>query len=406
MKTDIKKYLALGLTLLCVAVLSIIVYFCIGKYAVFIKGFKSALGIISPFIYGGAAAYILSPLCNHIEERITGFLQKTNLKKERIRKLSVKLSIFFAYVFVAFLIFLFVKLVAPQIMESLKSIISVVPQWINMIYDFYTEISHKYPQLGDRLDVYVHNIYSAVSSSIQSGELLGKGVNILVGFSSGVMGVAGSSLNLIVAVIASIYILNSRKMFKAQFKKLIYALFNKNTAEIVLDELRFVDMSFNGFIIGKIIDSFIIGIIAFVVLYIMNMPYVALLAIIIGVTNIIPFFGPIIGAIPGVILILFTDPLKALYFLIFVFCLQQFDGNILGPKILGDKVGIPSFWVLFSIMVFGSLWGFAGMIVGVPLFAVIMDITGKLVNRSLKKKNMSCVTEDYMRHENTEGKKE
>ena len=146
---------------------------------------------------------------------------------------------------------------------------------------------------------------------------------------------------------------------------------------------------------GKLIDSFIIGIIAAVVLNIMDMPYSVLLAVIIGVTNIIPFFGPIIGAVPGVILILFISPLKALYFLIFVFILQQFDGNILGPKILGDKVGIPSIWVLFSILVFGNLWGVFGMIVGVPLFAVIIDIFTKFVNMRLKNKGMSSDTKDY-----------
>lgn len=146
---------------------------------------------------------------------------------------------------------------------------------------------------------------------------------------------------------------------------------------------------------GKLIDSFIIGIIAAVVLNIMDMPYSVLLAVIIGITNIIPFFGPIIGAVPGVILILFISPLKALYFLIFVFILQQFDGNILGPKILGDKVGIPSIWVLFSILVFGNLWGVFGMIVGVPLFAVIIDIFTKFVNMRLKNKGMSSDTKDY-----------
>ena len=146
---------------------------------------------------------------------------------------------------------------------------------------------------------------------------------------------------------------------------------------------------------GKLIDSFIIGIIAAVVLNIMDMPYSVLLAVIIGITNIIPFFGPIIGAVPGVILILFISPLKALSFLVFVFILQQFDGNILGPKILGDKVGIPSIWVLFSILVFGNLWGVFGMIVGVPLFAVIIDIFTKFVNMRLKNKGMSSDTKDY-----------
>ena len=311
-----------------------------------------------------------------------------------MRRISEKLAIVFAYIFLCIIIYIFLKLVMPQVIESLKSIINIVPEWINKLYEWYEKLAETNPELGSSLNDYANKLYERANGFIQSG-VLSNAKQILSEFSTRMFEFVKGILNIVVALIVSIYVLNNRKTFKAQFKKLVYAVLKKDMAETLLDELRFADSSFGGFIIGKLIDSFIIGIIAFVVLYIMRMPYVMLLAIIIGITNIIPFFGPIIGAVPGVILILFTSPLKALYFIVFIFILQQFDGNILGPKILGDKVGIPSFWVLFSIIVFGSIWGVIGMIVGVPLFAVIIDIVAKFVNNKLSKKGLSCNTEDY-----------
>ena len=350
--------------------------------------------VFSPFIYGGALAYVLSPLCNKIEEKLYGFIYKHSAKKENAKGISEKLSILLAYAILILIIYGFLKLVLPQIIDSLKSIISVIPEWINELYNLYGKIAETNPDLGASLNDYANKAYIEANDFIESG-LFKNAAQIVSIFSVRIMELGNGILNLVVAFIVSIYVLNGRKTFKAQLKKLIYAVFKKEWAEIVLDELRFADNSFGGFILGKLIDSFIIGIIAAVVLNIMDMPYSVLLAVIIGITNIIPFFGPIIGAVPGVILILFISPLKALYFLIFVFILQQFDGNILGPKILGDKVGIPSIWVLFSILVFGNLWGVFGMIVGVPLFAVIIDIFTKFVNMRLKNKGMSSDTKDY-----------
>ena len=394
MKSEIKKYLTLGIILAGVLAVSIIIYFCIGKYSTFVGCIKGMIYVFSPFIYGGALAYVLSPLCNKIEEKLYGFIYKHSAKKENAKGISEKLSILLAYAILILIIYGFLKLVLPQIVDSLKSIISVIPEWINELYNLYGKIAETNPDLGASLNDYANKAYIEANDFIESG-LFKNAAQIVSIFSVRIMELGNGILNLVVAFIVSIYVLNGRKTFKAQLKKFIYAVFKKEWAEIVLDELRFADNSFGGFILGKLIDSFIIGIIAAVVLNIMDMPYSVLLAVIIGITNIIPFFGPIIGAVPGVILILFISPLKALYFLIFVFILQQFDGNILGPKILGDKVGIPSIWVLFSILVFGNLWGVFGMIVGVPLFAVIIDIFTKFVNMRLKNKGMSSDTKDY-----------
>ena len=394
MKSEIKKYLTLGIILAGVLAVSIIIYFCIGKYSTFISSINGMIGILSPFVYGSALAYVLSPVCNKIEKKLYCVICKHSSKKENAKTLAEKGSIVLSYAILLFIIYIFLKLVLPQVIESLKSIISVIPEWINELYNLYGKIAETNPNLGVSLNDYANKAYKEANDFIESG-IFKNAAQIVSIFSVRIMELGNGILNLVVAFIVSIYVLNGRKTFKAQLKKFIYAIFKKEWAEIVLDELRFADNSFGGFILGKLIDSFIIGIIAAVVLNIMDMPYSVLLAVIIGITNIIPFFGPIIGAVPGVILILFISPLKALYFLIFVFILQQFDGNILGPKILGDKVGIPSIWVLFSILVFGNLWGVFGMIVGVPLFAVIIDIFTKFVNMRLKNKGMSSDTKDY-----------
>jgi len=201
--------------------------------------------------------------------------------------------------------------------------------------------------------------------------------------------------NILIGVIVMVYLLNIKGTLSAQGKKIIYSIFPVKTANQAIDEIRFVHRVFGGFITGKILDSLIIGILCFVLLNAMKMPYTLLVSVIVGVTNVIPFFGPFIGAIPSAFLILLVSPIKCLYFLIFILLLQQFDGNILGPKILGQSTGLPSFWVLFSILLFGGLFGFVGMIIAVPTFAVIYSVVSRLVNRSLTKKDLSLKTADY-----------
>ena len=200
---------------------------------------------------------------------------------------------------------------------------------------------------------------------------------VISGLSSGLLSVVLALKNILIGVIVMVYLLNIKETLSAQGKKIIYSVLPLRMANQFIEELRFVHRVFGGFITGKLLDSLIIGIICFVCLNWMKMPYVLLVSVIVGVTNVIPFFGPFIGAVPSAFLILLVSPMKCLYFLIFIVLLQQFDGNILGPKILGQSTGLPSFWVLFSILLFGGLFGFVGMIIAVPLFAVIYRLSGK-----------------------------
>ena len=214
--------------------------------------------------------------------------------------------------------------------------------------------------------------------------------------SGGVLGVVNFFSTMLVGVIIAIYMLISKDIFVAQGKKIVYTICNAEIGNLVLDNLRFTHRVFGGFISGKILDSLIIGIITFVGLTFLKMPYVVLISVVVGVTNIIPYFGPFIGAIPSTLLVMLIDPVKAIYFVIFILIVQQFDGNILGPKILGDSIGLSSFWVMFAILVFGGAFGFTGMVIGVPLMAIIFSTVSALMRRRLKRKGMPYQTTDYM----------
>ena len=218
---------------------------------------------------------------------------------------------------------------------------------------------------------------------------------VISGVFSGVISVVNLVMDALIGIVVMVYLLNIKGKLCAQAKKSIYGFFPLGIANEIIEKFRFIHQVFGGFIIGKILDSVIIGLLCFLCLSVMKMPYVLLISVIIGVTNVIPFFGPFIGAIPSSILILMINPIQCLYFLIFIFLLQQFDGNILGPKILGESTGLSSFWVLFSILLFGGLLGFVGMIIAVPTFAVIYRLVSERVTVLLKKRNLNTDTDIY-----------
>jgi predicted PurR-regulated permease PerM len=189
--------------------------------------------------------------------------------------------------------------------------------------------------------------------------------------------------NLLIGLVVAVYLLAGRKRFARQANMILHSLVSPKWAQLILDELKYADRMFGGFINGKILDSAIIGVLCYIGCMIFRFPNALLVSVIIGVTNVIPFFGPFIGAVPATLLILIEEPIKAVWFVLFVLVLQQLDGNIIGPKILGNVTGLSSFWVMFAILLFGGLWGFVGMLIGVPLFAVIYDVIKKLVTLGL-----------------------
>lgn len=286
-------------------------------------------------------------------------------------------------------------LIIPEVVRSIQSIIFQFPIYVNNLSDWALLLLKDNPELEATVDALIDQ-YSAKAMEFVNTNLLPHVNELLKTVSLSVIGVFKALWNLVIGFIISIYLLGSKEKFAGQAKKIVYAVFDRKAGNELVSNFRFIHSTFIGFIGGKIIDSIIIGIICFVCTSIIGTPYSILVSVIIGVTNVIPFFGPWIGGIPSALLVLMVDPKQALYFGILIIFIQQFDGNILGPKILGDSTGLSSFWVIFSITIFGGFFGVLGMIVGVPIFAVFYAGVKSLVNRHLQKRNLPTDLGPYM----------
>lgn len=392
---DLKDYICIGLTAFCVLAAGIAFFFCLYEMDAIRSGIDNLFRILSPIIYGVVFAYLMSPLYNHFTKKLSLFLFKKIKKEKKALAYAKGLSTLITISLALLLIFGLIAMVLPQVIQSITGIIESMPRNLQNLSVWIENLLADNPDMEDVIMSYYNDGVKWLENWIRQSLL--PNVQVLVtGISLSVMSMINLLKNLLIGLIVAIYVINSKETFIAQAKKIIYSILPESNAAFITDQFRLAHKMFGGFIIGKIIDSLIIGAICFVGMSILNMPYVMLVSVIIGVTNIIPFFGPFIGAVPSALLILLANPLKSLYFLIFVLVLQQFDGNILGPKILGDSTGLSSFWVLFSILLFGGLWGFVGMVIGVPLFAVIYHLVRLTVNHFLRKKELSTVTEEYL----------
>ena len=378
-KPHIKPYLYGMLAGFGAISLSIIFFFLIYRFDGFGDAISTLTGILMPFIYGAVIAYLLKPVCNTIEGLLHRFIP------EKMKGLINALSVTFTILFGLLLVYALFMMIVPQLITSVTTLYYTAQrnfakfvQWANHV-EFFEQNS----QIMDLLN----SAYDTVSTSIDTlvkTKLLPSMQNILSGAALGVLNVVVVLKNLVIGIIVAVYMLASRKRFVQQGKMVLYSVVKPRWASLITEEVKYADRMFGGFINGKILDSAIIGLLCYIGCLIFKFPSALLVSVIIGVTNVIPFFGPFIGAIPATLLILIQNPIKALWFVLFVLVLQQLDGNIIGPKILGNTTGLSSFWVLFAILLFGGLWGFVGMIVGVPLFAVIYDVIKKLVFHGLE----------------------
>ncbi len=341
-----------------------------------VSGFIGKLtGILAPFIIGFAIAYILNPAVMFFEHILSVYLEKKKQRKRLVRILGVVMTFLIALLIIALL----VSIVLPQIIDSLKQLV------MNMQDYFNQSVSYLESLVGSlNIDMSLVRNMLVSWEQVLSGAL-GMASNVLPNIIDFSKGLTTGIINSLVALIVSVYMLADKDRFKRQFKRGLFVFVPARTAEWVMGVLRKSHTTFSGFIMGKIIDSFIIGILCFVGMTIFKMPFAVLISVIVGVTNVIPFFGPFIGAVPGVLIILIINPIQALWFALFILALQQFDGNILGPKILGDTTGLPAFYVLFAIILGGGLFGFVGMLVGVPFFAVIYTLVGEFMEKRQKK---------------------
>lgn len=397
MKNDkYRTYICWGVTALTVLLLLVAAVFVVIRWSLVAALGAKIAHILAPVIYGAVFAYLLNPVYNRVQAAVMK-LTKNIIPDEKGRKrLGGFLGTLASLCLLVAVVVGLISMLIPQLISSIRGVMETLPSSINNLEIWLEKVLADNPDLEQQ----VMQHYGAAADYLQNwltNVVVPNIYRIIGSVSSGVVLVVQAVFDILIGLIVMVYLLNMKEKLLAQAKMIIYGVFPLKIANKVIEEGRYVHQVFGGFIIGKLLDSLIIGLICFVLLGFANMPYVLLVSVIVGVTNVIPFFGPFIGAIPSAFLILLSDPMKCLYFLIFVLLLQQFDGNILGPKILGDSTGLSSFWVLFSILLFGGLMGFVGMIIGVPTFAVMYRLVTEFTTWRLGKKALSGNLNEYDR---------
>lgn len=386
-----KQYLYLMLSIFGAISLSILVFFLLYRFQGVGDVFHRLKDILAPFIYGGVVAYLLRPVCNFYEQYLLKYLP------EKMHKTGRTLSIALSLATGILAVYAVIIMIAPELYNSILSLWTTLPskisaflEWakatfgeneniVQLLHMFDTSASTMYQDL----EAWVSETIAPYISSIVSG--VGSSVTKILQF----------LYDLLIGLIVACYLLASRRKFARQSLLIVRSVLKPRWADLFLSEVAFIDRMFGGFIDGKILDSAIISVLCYLGCTIFKFPNALLVSAIVGITNVIPFFGPFIGGIPATLLIMIEDPVKGLWFGLFVLALQQLDGNVIGPAILGDRTGLSSFWVLFAIILCGGLWGIAGMVICVPMFAVIYDTVKKLVRRGLYKKGQTDLWEHY-----------
>lgn len=384
------KYIAWGVTAFLVSCSILLLFFIIYRINYIVSFLGTVLNIIMPFIYGLVIAYLLNPIINFFEKKVYKKLANKMIKGDGKRKFTRVMSLFTTtIIFVGFIVLLF-SFFIPELISSLQTFVSNISTYTENTKDILINVFGG----SDSIRTLINDNYSKISDTIINWVNDGMLNDTITSLGNGIFKTFQFLYNFIIGYIIAIYVLVDKEKFKGQTKRLLYSLFDDNKINKLFDNLNYTDKVFMDFFSAKLIDSLIIGIICFVGMLILGMPYALVIAVVVGVTNIIPYFGPFIGAIPSALLILLVSPTKCIPFIIFIFVLQQFDGNILGPKIMGNKTGLSSFWVLFSLLIFGGLFGVVGMIIGVPIFSIIYGFVSRIINERLEEKNL-VINDEY-----------
>ena len=381
------KYFALGMTLLMVIIISVLFYVVLTNIGIVLGKLGELLGIVSSVIFGFAFAYIMNPIMKLVESGVQRLLRNSNMTERGLHRLSRAIGVTVAVIVFLAVVYGLIAMVVPRVIESLKDLNP------DEIYDAANRTITKIVK-GTRLENWVRThdpIKYAMNWLTKERDWFG---TLNVAFSE-VYGWAKTLFNMIIGIVVAVYLLISKERFIAQSKKIVVSMFKPKRAGRIREIARLTNRSLGGFLVGKLLDSLIIGIISYIGMLILDLPYPVIASVFVGLTNIIPFFGPLIGIVIGGVLILFKSPIECLYFVIFELALQQVDGNIIGPRILGGKLGISDFWVLVSITVFGGLFGFPGMLLGVPVFTVIYTLISQAVNNALERKQQPLETGVY-----------
>lgn len=387
MREKYNNYFRWGVTVITIIAFAILFFFFVFRMDAILGFLDKLFSILTPIILGAVIAYLINPLVTVTDKYTFSLCKRCHI--------PVKISSFIATAFSIALwlgllvagISLLFSMIVPELYSSIVKLAGDLRIYVNTIYDFINEHLQNNPQLlsfvESGLDTLTDSVYNWVNN-----DLIVQAQNIMSKLTVGISWVFSLVTDIVVSLIVSVYLLISKKKFLGQAKKLLYVFFKPDTANASLSVFRQANKIFGGFISGKLIDSLIIGILCFVGVSILKMPYPLLVSVFVGITNIIPFFGPFIGAIPSAFLILLIDPGKCLIFILFIFLLQQLDGNVIGPAILGDSTGVSPFWIVFSILVGGGLFGFIGMLLGVPTFAVVYYLVKTFSEYYLRKKEL------------------
>lgn len=379
LKKTLKLAWSKGLSLFMAMAGAILLVFLLFRFDSILDQILRVCNILMPIIMGIVIAYLLNPVVEfyerHLDRSLGKFIEKKTKKKVSMRGLSIFISVIIVLAVIALLI----MMVVPQIYTNISNLVYSLPEQIQDLVGKLMELAKNNEKVRNAINGFYDNIMNYITNWIKS-DMLGQ-VSVVI---DRIMGIFGTAVNCLVAFIVAIYVLLSKETFRRQIKKGINAFFNERQTNVIVSVVKESDKIFGGFISGKIIDSFIIGVICFVCCLILRMPYVALVSVIVGVTNLIPFFGPYIGAIPSAVLILLDSPSKGIVFIIFIAIVQQVDGNIIGPKILGQSTGLSPFWVVFAIFLGNGLFGIVGLFIGVPLWAVVYYLIKRYVNYRIR----------------------
>lgn len=374
-----RKYLTVCLYAIIVVLASVLIIKTVIDWDNVVRHAKSALSVLSPFLWGAFIAFLINPLVK-LFDKLFGKIKPLK-KHEKPRKF---LSLLISYLLVVALVVLMFVYLLPQIGTSITEIVNQVPGWITNINEGLMKFETDHPDFDyDIVNEFLNNITPQLMEF--SKRVVTDVVPMI--FTTSISVVKGL-LNVLIAFIVSVYMVSDKKLLARGFKRVLYSVASEKAGDVIMETLRECYHIFSQFVLGKTVDSFIIGWICFFLMTILRLPFTPIVSLIVGITNMIPYFGPFIGAVPGIVLILMVDPIQAIIFTVLIIVIQQFDGLYLGPRILGETVGLRPLWIIFAITVGGSIGGVVGMFLGVPVVAVLAYLLDKLLNRLVKKKNV------------------
>ena len=387
-----EKYFKWGLTAFLVIVAGVLFWIVFSNLTGFYEMILDFFDIISPILFGFLFAYLMNPIMKRVRALLEKLLARTKLTEKKQLLLAKTGGLVVSLLVLLLAIYALIALIVPNIISSLEELLQQsklegyyarITEWVNEIF------------AGTRFELWFHDnldsLLKLIMDWLQKIDL----TKLLSGLTSSVYNVVMFVFNMLVGIVAAVYLLLYENKLCAQAKKITVAVFNTKHADRLFEIARRTNRIFSGYVIGKIIDAILVGVITYFALLIMRMPFAPLIAVLVGVTNIIPFFGPFLGAVPSALLLLIEKPIDALYFIIFILVLQMIDGNIIENRILGEKLGISDLWVLVAILVFGGVFGFGGMLLGVPIFAVIYTLIADNVNERLRRKRYPTETDLY-----------